>query len=194
MENRNVKGDLFVVSAPSGAGKTTLCGMLRRRFPDLVYSVSYTTRAPRKGEQNGVDYHFIDTDTFLSMRNEQQWAEWAEVHGHYYGTAAAPVQAAVNAGKDVLLDIDVQGAMQILERFPDAVTIFIAPPSMAVLQKRLAERGTDAPQTIAARMRNAAAEMAYRHRYDYVVINDRLETAADQLAGIVAGKRREAQG
>jgi len=193
MQTRNAKGRLFVVSAPSGAGKTTLCTLLRQRFPDLVYSVSYTTRAPRKGEQNGVDYHFIDTDTFLSLRSEQQWAEWAEVHGHYYGTAAAPIQAAVNAGKDVLLDIDVQGAMQILERFPDAVTIFIAPPSLAVLQKRLAARGTDAPQTIAARMRNAAAEMAYRGRYDHIVVNDRLERAAEQLAGIVS-RKRQAQG
>lgn len=193
MQTRNAKGRLFVVSAPSGAGKTTLCTLLRQRFPDLVYSVSYTTRAPRKGEQNGVDYHFIDTDTFLSLRSEQQWAEWAEVHGHYYGTAAAPIQAAVDAGRDVLLDIDVQGAMQILERFPDAVTIFIAPPSLAALQKRLAARGTDAPQTIAARMRNAAAEMTYRGRYDHIVVNDRLERAAEQLAGIVSRKRR-AQG
>lgn len=179
-----VPGRIFVVSAPSGAGKTTLCAAMRRRFPMLRYSVSTTTRPPRPGERDGVDYHFTGTDAFETGISEGAWAEWARVHGNYYGTSAAVLQAAVDGGRFILLDIDVQGAAQIVERFPDSVTIFIMPPSRDVLRQRLAGRGTNDPEDVARRMAAAETEMAASGRYRHIVVNDDLDDAIAELTGV----------
>jgi len=179
------KGVLFIVSAPSGAGKTTLCRTLRDRFPELRYSISFTTRAPRAGETDGRDYHFISKAAFEAGIRSRRWVEWAEVHGHYYGTSADFLTAELGAGHDILLDIDVAGMRQLVRQFPDSVTVFIAPPSMAELRRRLEARGTDSPSVIEGRLKAAAVEMAQKDLYRYVIVNDRLETAAEELAGVI---------
>ena len=183
------KGCLFVVSAPSGAGKTTLCRALRDVYSDIQYSVSHTTRKPRRGEKDGIDYHFTDKTNFLNMRDRGFWAEWAEVHGHYYGTSIKNMEKALSAGYDLLLDIDVQGTMQILESYPDAVTIFIMAPSLEILKQRLSKRGTEDSRTIEKRMRNAEKEIAGKSIYRHVIVNDDLSTAIDKFIRIV-GKYR----
>jgi guanylate kinase len=182
-------GHLFIVSAPSGAGKTTLCRMLTERLPELRYSISTTTRSPREGEVDGVDYFFTDVETFKAGIQANQWAEWAQVHGNYYGTSAAFIDAERAAGHDVLLDIDVQGTVQLCGKYPDAITIFIMPPSSDVLRQRLEQRGADSPDIIDKRMVNARREMAQRGAYRHTVINDCLETAAETLVSIVRGYR-----
>lgn len=184
-EPENRKGYLFVVSAPSGAGKTTLCKALRDVYPDIQYSVSHTTRKPRRGEKDGIDYHFTDNTKFLNMRDRGCWAEWADVHGHYYGTSTKNIEKVLSAGYDILLDIDVQGTMQILERYPDAVTIFIMAPSLEILKQRLLKRGTEDSQTIEKRMRNAEKEIARKSIYRHVIVNDDLPAAIDKFIRIV---------
>lgn len=183
--NSGAKGRLFVISAPSGAGKSTLCRAVRSRFPQMCYSISRTTRQPRKGEIDGVDYFFVSQEEFLEGISENRWAEWAQVHDNYYGTSAADIDKSLAAGRDILLDIDVQGARQIVARYPDAVTIFIMPPSMGELQRRLESRGTDSAETIAKRLRNAQGEIAQKEKYRHIVVNDRLESAAAQLFAII---------
>lgn len=180
------RGSLFVLSAPSGAGKTTLRKALLTRFPDLVYSVSTTTRAPRSGEVDGRDYVFIPQAEFEAGIRDGRWAEWAQVHGNYYGTSARTLADAMDAGRDVLLDIDVQGARQISARVPECVTIFIMPPSFDVLAQRLTGRGTESPEALRVRLDNARREMDERHWYRHVIVNDELETAVEELAAIVA--------
>ena len=182
-------GRLYIVSAPSGAGKSTLCRILMQRLPDLRYSVSTTTRAPREGEVDGGDYFFTDVETFTAGIQANQWAEWAEVHGNYYGTSAAFIDHERAAGHDVLLDIDVQGAAQLCVKYPDAVTIFIMPPSSAVLRQRLEQRGADTPEIIDRRMANARQEMAQRVAYQHIVVNDRLEEAVEALVAIFRGNQ-----
>ena len=156
------RGTLFVVSAPSGAGKTTLCREARLVIPDLAYSVSATTRAPRPGEVNGVDFRFISEREFRSMLERNELAEWATVHGNLYGTPSKPLEAALATGKDVLLDIDTQGAAQLRQRYREAVLIFIVAPSMAELEQRLRERGADAERDIARRLARAREEIKLR--------------------------------
>ncbi len=182
-------GKLFIVSAPSGAGKSTLCLAARQRIPGLRYSISYTTRATRPGEADGVDYHFISEDDFRKGIETDRWAEWARVHGHYYGTAADIIDAERKDGNDILMDIDVQGALQLTRRYPDCVTIFILPPSVAVLEERLSGRGTEAKGELARRIRTAEWEMSQQHRYDYVIVNDRLESALERLVAIIESHR-----
>ncbi|MGD9363641.1 MAG: guanylate kinase [Desulfobacterales bacterium] len=177
-------GVLFIISAPSGAGKSTLCRAVLNRFMDLVYSVSYTTRLQRGEEQNGVDYHFISKNEFEKGISQGRWAEWAEVHGHYYGTCADDLDGELNAGRDILLDIDIQGAGQILQRYPDSVTIFIMPPSLKTLKARLQSRGTDSSEAIAVRLKNAQDEIAQKDVYRHVIINDRLTDAVAELIAI----------
>jgi guanylate kinase len=179
-------GRLFIVSAPSGAGKSTLCQRLRRRFKRLRYSISHTTRPPRRGETDGIDYHFTTRREFESGIQEGRWAEWAEVHGNYYGTSGRFIDRCLKDGHGVLLDIDVQGTRKLLVRYPDSVTIFIQPPSMAVLEQRLKARATDSPEAIARRLRNAADEMAQAGIYRHLVVNDDLETALAELIDILA--------
>jgi guanylate kinase len=182
-------GVLFIISAPSGAGKSTLCRAVLNRFSDLAYSVSYTTRSPRGVEQNGVDYHFISKDEFEKGIAHGRWAEWAEVHDHYYGTCADFLDGELNAGRDVLLDIDIQGTGRILQRYPDAVTIFIMPPSLETLKSRLQSRGTDSPEAIAVRLKNAREEIAQKDIYRHIITNDRLTDAVAQLVAIFEKNR-----
>lgn len=176
-------GLLFVLSAPSGAGKSTLCRAVLDHFSDLLYSISYTTRPPRNGEQNGVDYYFIARDNFEKGIADGQWAEYALVHGNYYGTSANFLAKGLSAGRDILLDIDIQGTQQILRRYPDSVTIFIMPPSLAVLRRRLESRGTDSDAVIALRLQNAEKEMAQKDLYRHVVVNDHLP---DAISNVIA--------
>jgi len=178
-------GFLFVISAPSGAGKSTLCHAVLDRFSDLVYSVSYTTRSPRSGEQDGVDYHFIAKDEFEKGIARGRWAEWAEVHDHYYGTSADFLNGELRDGRDILLDIDIQGTRKILQRYPDGVTIFIMPPSLETLKSRLQSRGTDNPEVIAVRLKNAGEEMAQKDLYRHIIVNDRLADAVAELITIL---------
>lgn len=180
------KGRLFIFSAPSGGGKTTLIARVRKAYPDLAYSISHTTRKMRKGEVDGVDYHFIDNAAFEKGIADNRWAEWARVHDHYYGTEEKQLADLLNTGRNVLLDIDVQGARQITKRFADCVTVFIEPPSMEILRQRLENRGSDSPETIQKRLKNAKAEMACKGEYRHVVVNDDLDQAADALISLIA--------
>ena len=182
-------GRLFVLSAPSGAGKSTLCHALRTRYPDLKYSISTTTRRPRPQERQGVDYHFISTDEFERGIQAGRWAEWAEVHGNYYGTSADFLDRELAAGNDILMDIDVQGTMQILKRYPDCITIFIMPPSLESLRKRLHQRGTENERAVGKRMKTAEKEIAQKDRYRHVVVNDELSAAIDELGSLMATYR-----
>ena len=178
-------GTLITVTAPSGAGKTTLVHELLRRDPNLRLSVSYTTRAPREGEKNGREYHFIETGRFLEMRDADGFVEWAEVHGHYYGTSRAWLTEQFSMGHDIMLEIDWQGAHQVREEFPDSVSVFVLPPSLSELENRLRSRGTDSEETIARRLQAALGEMSHVQEFAYVIINKRLPDAVAELAVIV---------
>ncbi|MGD8723467.1 MAG: guanylate kinase [Desulfobacterales bacterium] len=178
---------LFIISAPSGAGKTTLCREVHRQFPQMLYSVSYTSRKPRSGERDGIDYHFIDTDEFKRRIDAGRWAEWALVHGNYYGTSADFLDEGLQAGKDILLDLDVQGTRQLLKRYTECVAIFIRPPSLEVLRQRLEKRGTDSAESIAVRLKNAEKEMAQQDLYRHVIVNDQLSAALKELISVVEG-------
>ena len=188
-KKHHADGHLFILSAPSGAGKTTLRRAVLERFPDIQYSVSYTTREPRHGEQEGVDYHFIDRKTFQEKLDHHLWAEWAQVHDHYYGTCATFLENGLSCGCDILLDIDVQGTIQILRRYPTSVTIFIMPPSLEILKQRLESRGTDSAQQIARRLANAGKEMAFKDGYHHVIVNDELGEAVKALIAIIEDYR-----
>jgi len=189
MEIVKRRGTLVVVSAPSGAGKTTLCHEVRLLVPDLHYSVSYTTRKPRNGEVSGTDFHFVDAAEFEAMRARDEFAEWAQVHGHYYGTPAQPLEAALARGLDVLLDIDTNGARQLRARYPEAVSVFIMAPSHAELDARLRERKSDAAGEIARRLSRAREEIAAWREYDYLIINRDVKEAVDQLATLIQAER-----
>lgn len=178
-----------MVSAPSGAGKTSLCREARLRVPDLAYSVSYTTRAPRPGEFDGTDFSFVTEAEFRKLRETGEFAEWATVHGNLYGTRASQLEAALAAGQDILLDIDTQGATQLRARYDDAVLIFIVAPSMVELEQRLRERGSDANTEIERRLARAREEVPMWRKYDYLVVNRELKDAADQLIAIIQAER-----
>ncbi len=185
------KGLCLVLSAPSGAGKSTLVARLRAEFPGFAYSISCTTRSPRAGEEDGVHYHFLTRETFISRRDAGYFAEWAEVHGNFYGTPKAPVEAMLAKGQDVLFDIDVQGALQLKAGFPQALYVFILPPSREVLERRLRGRGTDSEEVVTRRMQNALGELRQAEHFDYHIVNDDLEEAADELRAVyVAGRAR----
>jgi len=183
------KGAVFVVSAPSGAGKTTLCRMITDRLQRIEHSISYTTRAPRPGEVDGKDYYFVTKDNFIKMVEAGEFLEWAEVHGNLYGTSKNRLMERVNRGIDVILDIDTQGARQIRKQGIDATFVFILPPSMEVLKKRLISRGSDTEDVIKRRLKNAIKEIADYKQYDYVIINDKLETAFEELKAVVLSRR-----
>jgi len=185
----NRRGTLFVVSAPSGAGKTTLCRELRRRVPGLAYSISVTTRAPRLGEIDGADFQFVDEARFRAMIAAGDFAEHAVVHGHLYGTRKTTIERELAAGTDVLLDIDTQGAAQLKAHAPEAVLIFIVAPSMKELEQRLRERGSDNEPEITRRLARAREEIALWRRYDYLILNRDVKEALDQLEAIVAAER-----
>jgi guanylate kinase len=183
------RGTLFVVSAPSGAGKTTLCRELRLRVPGVAYSVSVTTRAPRPGEIDGIDFEFVDEGRFREMVAAGEFAEHAVVHGHLYGTRASTLERALAAGTDILLDIDTQGAKRLKEHAPEAVLIFIGAPSMAVLERRLRERRSDNDNDITRRLWRAREEIALWRQYDYLIVNRDVKEALDQLEAIVVAER-----
>jgi len=183
-------GIIFIVSGPSGAGKSTLVEGLMARYPELTLSVSYTTRAPRGTEQNGREYHFVDTEQFRANEAEGEFAEWAEVHGALYGTPRAPLDDAVAEGRDMLLDIDVQGARRLKHLYRDsAVAIMVFPPSWAELERRLRDRGTDDDATITRRLQRAHAEAEEVRRYDYWIRNAEREASIALATSIVAAER-----
>ncbi|MCI5179577.1 MAG: guanylate kinase [Candidatus Electrothrix sp. AW3_4] len=185
------EGILLVVSAPSGCGKTTILKKLMTKISNLEFSVSHTTRQPRRGEQDGKDYHFVTEEEFIALRDQQPsgFLEWAEVHGNLYGTSRQAVEEIVATGKDVVLDIDIQGADQVREN-ANPVTVFISPPTPEELERRLRKRGTETPEDIDSRLANAESEMAAASRYRYLIINDELEQAVRDLQAIVVAERR----
>ncbi len=182
-------GNLFVVAAPSGAGKSSLVGSLLQVDSHLVVAVSHTTRAPRGQEQQGREYHFTDATTFRSMVERGEFLEWAEVHGHLYGTSREAIESRITGGQDVVLEIDWQGALQIKKLFPNAVLVFILPPSWEELLQRLQRRGEDPPDVIAQRMQNARVEVSQARHFDFVIINALFETALFDLKAIVHSQR-----
>jgi len=184
-----MSGTLFIVSAPSGAGKTTLVRALLARDARVQLSISYTTRKPRPGEQDGRDYHFIDQAEFIAMRGRGDFLESAEVHGNFYGTSRVWLEREMAAGRDVLLEIDWQGAQQVRKYFRDAVGIFILPPSLAELERRLRGRGTDDEETIVRRQQAALAEMRHVDEFEYVIINKELEESIGDLVAAVHASR-----
>lgn len=189
LQEKKSKGSLFIVSAPSGAGKTTLCKRLVSALPNLRFSVSYTTRRPRPGEVNDKDYTFVSREDFLRMVDHSEFIEWAEVHGELYGTPGKRVQKFLDEGNDVILDIDTQGAMQIKEKYREGIYIFILPPSLKALRKRLEKRMTDSGQQIEKRLRRAILEIKTFSRYDYVIINDVIENALREFEAIIISQR-----
>ena len=187
MSNRlaRTRGLLLVVSSPSGAGKTTLCNRLREEFASLEFSVSYTTRPPRPGETDGVDYHFADSAAFQEMIARDEFAEYAMVHGNMYGTSATLVNRALDEGRHLLFDIDYQGGRHLRQKFPDdVVLVFILPPSIAELEKRLRGRGTDSDEVIRRRVRVAREELRHYAEYDYLIMNDDIGRAYDALRAV----------
>ena len=180
-------GKLFVFAAPSGAGKTTLVHAVVTKHPELRFSISYTTRKPRRNEANGVDYLFVDEDEFMRLRDEGEMLEYASVFDHYYATSRSQVEEHLADNRNVILEIDWQGARQVRESLPECVTIFILPPSVGELERRLRSRGTDAPEVIERRLRDALSDMSHWDEFDYVIINDDLDTAVATLEAVLAG-------
>ena len=182
-------GIMFILSAPSGAGKTTLYNGLRKIYPEIELSVSCTTRSRRPGEVHGRDYRFLSDAEFAKLRRQGEFAEWAKVHGYFYGTPRTPLIRCVRAGRDILLDIDVQGSRQIKKAFPQAVSIFLLPPSLRELKRRLATRGTDGKEIIRRRLANAQGEIGEIIHYDYYVVNREVKEAVRSLSAIVEAER-----
>lgn len=182
------KGKTFIISGPSGVGKSTVLGALLERRPNLYFSVSATTRPPRPGEIDGVHYHFLDVDTFQERIAKDEFLEYAEYVGNFYGTPKKYVDAAMNRGQDVILDIEIQGSIQVTGKRPDTVRIFIAPPSWTELERRLTERGTDSEDKIQKRLLRAKVEFQTAHTYDYFVINDSVENAVNELNAIMTAE------
>lgn len=180
----------MIISAPSGAGKTTLCRELLKRFPDIRESISYTTRLPREGEVDGRDYFFVSREEFQQMVRQEAFAEWATVHGNMYGTALATIEDARRSGLNLVLDIDCQGARRLKEQIERCVHVFILPPSMDELRRRLESRSTDAHDVIERRIQRAAEEIREARWYDYIIINDRFEQAIEELTAIVLAQSR----
>ena len=190
---QDLLGNLFIISAPSGAGKSTLINALLNQHADMQLSVSHTTRSPRPGETNGVQYHFTDVPSFKQLIEQDQFIEWAEVFGNYYGTSKAALADKLAQGIDVFLDIDWQGARQIKQQLPFVTSIFILPPSVAALEQRLNQRGQDSAEVIAGRMAKARDEISHADEYDFWVVNDDLELALQQFSGIIQTQRLKQQ-
>jgi len=186
---KSARGRLIVVSSPSGGGKGTLIRRVLQEMPNLGYSVSYTTRRERLGEVDGRDYFFVSPETFKAMERRGEFLEWANVHGKLYGTARAQVEQELAGGRDILIEVDVQGARSVRRLILDAVSIFILPPSFDVLCARLTARGSEHPDDLTLRLSNARSEVEHYREFDYVVINDDLERAAGQLAAIIHAER-----
>ena len=183
------KGKLFVISGPSGAGKSTVIARLLKRLDNTYFSISATTREPRRGERNDIDYHFVSREKFESMIANDELLEWAEYVGNYYGTPAAPVDEKLNAGYDVILDIETKGAAAVMQKRPEAIGIFLFPGSFEILEKRLRARGTDSEEKILKRLDQARRECEKVDMSRYVIINDRVETAADEAVAIMTAEK-----
>lgn len=194
MENNSRVGNLFVVSGPSGAGKGTLLSQVIERIPDAWVSVSATTRSPRPGEIEGVHYFFLDTDHFKSLVEQDGFLEWAQVHDNYYGTLKQSVIDHMNAGDQVILEIDVQGALQVRKALPEAHLVFIEPPSLEELERRLRQRGTETEDVISSRMKTAEVELAQKMEYDVQVVNNDLERAVDELVEVINSFANDTKG
>lgn len=188
-EAKQYSGRLFLVTAPSGAGKSSLVNALLKMEPDIKLSISHTTRAPRPGEDNGREYHFVTVEEFEAMKDRGEFLESALVHGNYYGTSRVWIEEQMKIGNDVLLEIDWQGARQVRERFAGTVGIFILPPSIEALEWRLHHRGTDSEQTITRRLLGAGAEMAHAPEFEYVIINEDFDVALSQMRAVVIASR-----
>lgn len=186
-------GLLFVISGPSGVGKGTLCQNLIKVVDNLNYSVSMTTRSPRTGELNGKDYIFVDKDSFLDKVAANEFVEWAEVYGNYYGTPCTELKGALESGKDILLEIDTQGALQVKKKYPNGIFIFILPPCKEELKARIIKRGTETPETVQKRLANLEKELDVVNEYDYVIINDSLQEAMDKLKAIFTAEKCRTQ-
>jgi len=189
-----MSGTLFVITAPSGAGKTSLIDAIMRDDPSLKVSVSYTTRAPRRGEQTGVDYHFVDDATFLTMKQRGEFLESAEVHGYRYGTSKQVITDALKRGEDLILEIDWQGARQVRSIYPQCIGIFILPPSVEELERRMRARGQDAEQVIRRRLDAAREELTHVSEFKYAIINKDFEAAKGELAEIIRKERAKPHG
>ena len=179
------KGLLILISGPSGTGKGTVCDLLRKNHPEISYSISATTRQPRPGEQDGVNYYFYDKEKFRQMIDAGELLEWAEVYGNYYGTPKQKVLDRLNAGEDILLEIDTQGALNVMKAVPEGLFIFLLPPSLEELANRLKGRGTETEDSLQRRLGAAVDEIKIAHNYRYVVVNDKVEAAEKAIAGII---------
>ncbi|MCA0394090.1 MAG: guanylate kinase [Proteobacteria bacterium] len=184
-----MRGTLFIVAAPSGAGKSSIVNACLARDGNIALSISFTSRAPRPGERHAEHYHFISADEFKAMIRAGDFFEYAEVHGDWKGTARQSVEPQLAAGKDVLLEIDWQGAQQVKAQVPDAVSVFILPPSRAALEERMRKRGQDSEETIQRRLANARGEMAHHAEFDYLIVNEVFETAVDEMCAIFVASR-----
>ena len=180
---------LLIVSSPSGAGKTTLCHRLLAEFSDARFSVSHTTRPPRPGEIPGRDYHFVGATEFDAMVRDDAFVEWAQVHGNRYGTAHSEIRAAAAARCDVVFDVDYQGAAQIKRRYPEAVAVFVLPPSLEELRRRLVSRGTETPESLERRFKAAIDEISHHFEFDFLLVNDNVDIAYDRLRAILLAER-----
>jgi guanylate kinase len=189
MPGPTLRGHLYIVSAPSGAGKTTLIRIIREKRPEIRFSVSFTTRSPRPDELAGRDYHFVTRQEFLQGIDAGRFLEWAEVHGHFYGTEARQIEAGLAAGQDIILDIDVKGASQVRCSYPQAHTIFIVPPSLDVIDQRLRHRNTESEQQVEKRLTAARQELQLAPWFDFIVVNDVLEDAVTDLISILSACR-----
>ena len=185
----NPNGNLIVISGPSGAGKGTIVKALLDQYASIHYSVSATTRPPREGEVNGVNYWFVSREEFLHMREHDELLEWAEVYGNFYGTPRRRVMEAINRGHDIILEIDPQGAMKVKSGFPSAVFVYIMPPSPRELSRRIIGRGTETQDAIRQRLNSVVTELGYIHEYDYLVINDELTEATADVAAIIRAEK-----
>ena len=183
------KGMIIIVSAPSGAGKTSICDALIKSDKNIVYSVSTTTREPRKGEKNGREYYFTDDGTFKKMVKKNLFVEWAKVHDHFYGTSKKVLEQTINKGKDILLDIDVQGAVKIKKQYKDALMIFITTPTLKILKERLIKRNKDSMDVIKTRLENAKKELTYLPKYDYLILNDKLDESIEKAKSVICAER-----
>jgi guanylate kinase len=184
-----MRGTLFIVAAPSGAGKSSIVNACLARFPDIALSISFTSRGMRPGERHAQHYHFISKDEFQRMIDAGDFFEWANVHGDLKGTARQSVEPQLAAGRDVLLEIDWQGAQQVRKHVPDAIGVFILPPSREALEERMRKRGQDTEATIALRLKNAREEMSHYHEFEYVIVNEVFDTAVDEMCAIFTASR-----
>ena len=187
-------GRLFILSSPSGGGKSTIIRRVLKKLRNIRLSISHTSRPPRPGEKRGVHYHFVSPERFVAMKKQGEFVEWVRLHGNYYGTSKAELEKHMDRGRDIILDIDVKGAAKVVKIFPRAVTVFILPPSMSVLEERLRKRGSESAEEVAVRLREADREIRSAGRYRYSIVNGTLARAAMELEAVIVAERRQLEG